>query len=168
MNKKADIWISAILYFALGIIILTLVLAATLPVIEQLKDKNIIIPTKNLMSDLDENLRSIYREGPGSQRTLELTIKKGNFKIDDTNNLITFNLESKFQESEINTTINSGYLTILTTETPQKDIYNVKLELNYSTTLNLASNISQISGSNIFLLKNIGGTTIPTIKITEI
>ena len=168
MNKKADIWISAILYFALGIIILTLVLAATLPVIEQLKDKNIIIQTKNLMSDLDENLRSIYREGPGSQRTLELTIKKGNFKIDDTNNLITFNLESKFQESEINTTINSGYLTILTTETPQKDIYNVKLELNYSTTLNLASNISQISGSNIFLLKNIGGTTIPTIKITEI
>ena len=41
MNKKGDIWVSAILYFGLGIIVIAILLAAGLPVINKLKDKNI-------------------------------------------------------------------------------------------------------------------------------
>ena len=166
MEKKADIWVSAILYFALGVLILTLVLAATLPVIEQLKDKNVIIQTKNLMSDLDENIREVYREGAGSQRTIEITIKEGDFIIE--NNLITFELESTFQESEPGIKIQSGYLTILTEETSQEGTYNVKLKLDYEGILDLESDISQISGSNTLILKNKGGEDKPLIEITEI
>tara|TARA_B100000315_G_C14392896_1_gene502855 strand:- start:171 stop:671 length:501 start_codon:yes stop_codon:yes gene_type:complete len=166
MEKKAGIWISAILYFALGVVILTIVLATTLPIIEQLKNKNVIVQTKNLMSDLDENIRAVYSEGPGSQRTVEITINRGDFIIED--NSISFNLESKFQESETDIPIQSGYLTILTTATSQEDIFNVELKLNYSAIIILESDISQISGSKTLITKNKGGDDKPTIEITEI
>ena len=50
--KKGDIWISAALYFGLGIVVLSLILAAGLPVINKLRDKNIIIQTKEIMFKL--------------------------------------------------------------------------------------------------------------------
>mgnify|MGYP001558011191 FL=1 len=58
MGKKgASIWISAVLYFGIGIIILTILLTAGLPVINKLRDKNIVIQTKQVMHTLDENIR---------------------------------------------------------------------------------------------------------------
>ena len=168
LTKKGDIWVSAVLYFALGVLILGIVLAATLPVIKQLKDKNVIVQTKNLMSDLDENIRSVYREGPGSQRSLEITINKGEFVINDDLNLVSFTMKSSFQESELGVEIQSGRLTILTNETSQQDLYEINLELDYSDILNLTSDVSQISGSNKILIKNKGGQEVPNIEITEI
>ena len=36
IRKRGDIWISAVLYMALGIIVIALILAASLPVIDRL------------------------------------------------------------------------------------------------------------------------------------
>ena len=82
-NKKGDIWVSAVLYFGLGIIVISIILAAGLPVINKLKDKNILIQTKELFNVLDENMLTVISGGPDSQRPIKLDIKKGEIKIND-------------------------------------------------------------------------------------
>ena len=81
-SKKADVWVSAVLYFGLGIIVISLLLAAGLPAINKLRDKNVIIQTKEVFQVLDKNIRDVVRGGPGSQRVVSVDIKKGDFKID--------------------------------------------------------------------------------------
>ena len=71
-SKKADIWISAALYFGLGIIVITIILSAGLPLINRLKDKNTVIETKDVMFKLDTAIREVIRNGPGEQRSLSL------------------------------------------------------------------------------------------------
>ena len=62
MQKKGDVWISAILYFGIGIVIITILLTAGLPVINKLRDKNIIIQTKQVMHTMDDNIREVIKE----------------------------------------------------------------------------------------------------------
>src|SRR3989344_5316859 len=102
--KKSMIWISAVLYIALGIAAISLVLAAGLPLINNLKDKNTIIETKEIMFTIDNTIRQVLSEAPGSRRTLYLEIQKGNLYIDeDGNNKIiwTMKIKALIQEPEI-------------------------------------------------------------------
>src|SRR3990167_9519809 len=89
-NKKGDIWISAVLYFGLGIVVLSLILAAGLPVINKLRDKNIIIQTKDIMFSLDNLIRDVARSGAGEQRAVNLDIKKGQFLINNNHDTINW------------------------------------------------------------------------------
>ena len=94
-NKKGDsVWISAVIYFGVGIIIISILLAAGTPVINKIRDKNIIIQTKQIMTDLDYNIRESVREGPGTQRVLSLDLKQGEFNIDTNNELIYWKYDS--------------------------------------------------------------------------
>ncbi len=86
MQKKGDVWISAVLYFGIGIVMITILLTAGLPVINKLRDKNIIIQTKQVMHTLDDNIREVIKEGPGSQRVVTVNIKKGIINIDQDDN----------------------------------------------------------------------------------
>ena len=81
MQKKGDVWISAILYFGIGIVIITILLTAGLPVINKLRDKNIIIQTKQVMHTMDDNIREVIKEGTGSQRVVTVNIKKGTINV---------------------------------------------------------------------------------------
>lgn len=81
LNKKGDIWISAVLYFGLGIIVLTIILAAGQPVINRIKDKNIVIQTKNVLFKLDDNMNEVITGGPGTQRVVDVTVTKGEFYV---------------------------------------------------------------------------------------
>lgn len=83
LNKKGDVWISVVMYTAIGVIALTLILAAGLPLIQKMRDKNTVAQTKNLMTIVDENIRAVVGEGPGSRRFLSpFEIKSGDFFID--------------------------------------------------------------------------------------
>src|SRR3989338_2571061 len=93
--KKGDVWISAVLYMALGIIILVIVLSVGIPIVNKIRDKNIAINTKELMLDLDRNIRTVYSEGPGSRRPVKLQITKGTFSIDEAANTITWQFTTK-------------------------------------------------------------------------
>ncbi len=175
--KKAQIWVSAILYLAMGVIILTIILATSLPVIKQLKDKNTVVQTKNLMSDLDQNIRAVYSEGPGSRRPLKLTIGSGNFIIDSNNDEIKWTFESSYIESEPNIgEFQEGKLYISTQSTGVEDVYLITLRLDYSPDnnplLDLDSSLSQISGTYDILVSNLGESETlegkPKIQISEI
>src|SRR3989344_9677985 len=99
-NKKGDVWVSAVLYFGLGMVLLTIILAAGTPVVNRLRDKNIVLQTKEVMHTLDSNIREVAREGPGSQRPLAVDIRKGEFLIDRVNNKVEWSYDTKALLSE--------------------------------------------------------------------
>ena len=168
MNKKADIWISAVIYIGLAITILTIVLAAGMPVINKLRDKNIEIQTRDVMSSLDDTIRTVVKEGPGSRRPIKLDIGRGNFIIDEQGSTITWNLESTYLESEPSVVFREGHLSIWTESTPVQETYNIYLQLNYTSLINLTTDITTISGPYDILITNLGGETLPNIHISEV
>ena len=85
MKKKGNIWISAVLYFALGMILLSIILTSGMPVIERLRDKNIALQTKEVFQVMDQKILETAKGGPGNQKVLDLNIKKGTFIIDTEN-----------------------------------------------------------------------------------
>jgi len=160
--KKGDIWISAVLYMALGIIILVIILSVGIPIVNKIRDKNIAINTKELMLDLDRNIRTIYSEGPGSRRPIKLEITKGTFSVSDTTDEITWQFSSKVLLSQPNIAIKEGSLIINSTKGASESDFLTTYTLNYSLILNLSSTAGTnfIAGKNNIILTNIGNNTI--------
>jgi len=85
MNKKGDIWISAALYTAIGIILIGLVLSVGMPFINKVKMRNTLLQTKEVMYNMDNVIREVWNEGLGSRRPIFVEIQEGDFIIyDDT------------------------------------------------------------------------------------
>jgi len=168
--RNGQIWISAVLYLALGIIILTIVLAAGMPVIKNMKDKYTLTQTKEIMVTLDDNIRTVYSEGPGSQRPVKIEIGKGDFLIDDEEDLINWSFISSLQISELNKEIKEDNLIIFTSSTGIEDQYKTDLRLDYSGILDLQyeATTATLSGTHRLLITNTGGDPSPIIKISEL
>lgn len=79
--KKAQIWISAILFILVITVSLTIVLQAGTPIIENLQDKTIFTRQKNLFLALDQHILDIAAEGQGSQRVIPVEIEKGDLEV---------------------------------------------------------------------------------------
>ncbi|MDI6737593.1 MAG: hypothetical protein QME12_03685 [Nanoarchaeota archaeon] len=100
-SKKGDVWISAVLYMALGVIVLTIVLAAGVPMIQKMKDKNSFSQAKTVFYTVNENMKEVINEGPGSRRFLSpFEIKTGEFDIDTTNNQVIWSMKTKAKMME--------------------------------------------------------------------
>jgi len=155
--KSAQIWVSAVIYMALGVIILTLVLTAGIPVVNKIRDKNLVIQTKELMNTLDKNIRTVYSEGPGSKRPIKITIEKGDFIINENNDVIQWSFDSSFQLSESGIEIKEGNLYIRTDKTPE-NTYLINLKLNYSSLVNITTNgaTNNFAGTNKLIITNLG------------
>jgi hypothetical protein len=169
MNSRGGIWVSAILYFAMGVILLTIILAAGLPAISKMKDSYTVRQTKDLMITLDSNIRTIYHEGPGSQRTVNINIGRGEFFIKEADDYIQWDIESSAIISEVDVPIQEGSLQILTSSSGVDDSYGVSLILNYTELgLNLTfGGPDKILGDAEFSLLNGGGDPIQII-ITQL
>lgn len=182
LNKKGDVWVSAVLYFGLGIVVLTLVLSLGMPAVNRLRDKNVATQTKDVFATLDANIRQVARGGPGTQRVLELGLAKGEVKVysaanaekaidstananakkvifgdslvDVTNRVVwTYQLKAALTEPDLQVT--EGNTKILTTGS--KGTYNVRFWLDYEPTVYLkmeGANI--ISGNTKISMKNMG------------
>jgi hypothetical protein len=138
--KRGSIWISAVLYIALGVIVITLVLSAGIPLIKKMKDQNIFSQTKKLMYIIDENIRDVVNEGPGSKRYLSpLEINEGILTINPETNNITWTMittnrlfESNPLSNPKQLTFNEGNLVIWLDETQNEGEYELNLELAYT------------------------------------
>lgn len=160
MQKKGDIWISAVLYFGLGILVLSIILAAGLPVINKLRDKNVIIQTKTVMYTLDQNIREVIKEGPGSQRVVTINIKKGSLTIDnEKSKIIWVYKNSNVIISDPDTPVFEGKLEILTVKTPVTDKYDITISADYSGIAKLVrdpSKSSTLIGISDLVIRNDG------------
>ena len=138
MEKRGAIWVSAVLYMALGIIIISMVLAAGLPAVQKLKDRYTLIQTKDVMLTLDENVRTVFHEGPGSQRVVKLKIDRGIFEViqygsdAENSNQIRWEFSTPVLISEPDQSVSEGNLNITTSSTAIKDSYDISLVLDYS------------------------------------
>jgi len=97
--KRAQIWISAILFILVITVSLAIVLNAGEPLIENLQDKTVFTRQKNLFLSLDENIRDIASEGQGSQRVIPVEIEKGQLEVSDGTLRWAFRTEAKILES---------------------------------------------------------------------
>ena len=163
MLKKGDIWISAVLYIGIGIVAITMILGAALPMIENLKDKNTIEDTKNLIYVLDKNIRAVASEGPGSQRELNpFIVNKGNFYIDfnDTDS-INWSITTKAFYIENDATIQEGSIDISSMATNIKGENIVTLGTHYDKlNLSLQGDLQNpFLGTYTLVVKNTGSYT---------
>jgi hypothetical protein len=179
MNKKGAIWISAVLYIALGIILISMILAAGLPAVQKMKDKYTVKQTKDLMLVFDENIRVVDHEGPGSQRVIKLKIGRGLFDINEGGNNITWSLNTKVPISEPSSEnslidVFEGNLKINTIKTAIEKQYKINLILEYGEGIDLeldGDTQSTLSGTFRLSILNTGheeGEMANVIKLTLI
>jgi hypothetical protein len=83
MSKKGDIWIAAILYIMIITVIMTLVLQAGVPIINDLQDRTTFTRSKNTFLQLNQQIIDISHEGVGSQRVVPIEIEKGTLELSD-------------------------------------------------------------------------------------
>ncbi len=143
------------LYIALGTIVVTMLLVAGMPVINKIRDRNIILQSKDVMLGINNAVRTVVREGPGSQRSIIIDIGKGNLAIDDNLDEVIWSMESKtiFTEPEI--PVREGDLQLLTEKSNIAGSYNIKIELSYNTIdLRLAGNNNLVGRHNLIIRNN--------------
>lgn len=176
MMRQAQIWISAVLYLALGVIVISLILAASIPVIDKLKDRNNVAETKELLLTLDDTIRIVGREGPGSRRELTpLTLTKGKLFIEDDQDVIRWELRTSAVILELGVNIREGPLSLLLAPTPVKEEYLMTVVVNYTDVFDLqldSAYQSPFSGHYSAMISHSGafstssrGETIPLITI---
>ena len=173
MQKKGDIWISAVLYFGLGIVVISILLAAGLPVINKLRDKNVVIQSKQVMHTLDQNIREVVKEGPGSQRVVTINIKKGVFVLDDKNSLVIWQYNnSKVLISDPGIPVFEGKLNIITSNAAVKNTYNIQIYTDYSGLVNVirpAGKTGTMTGISDLVIRNegAGANGLINVRISE-
>ena len=79
--KKAQIWVSAVLYVLMTTILMVVVLEAGVPLLNDMKDKSIFVQTKDNFVSLSQHIEEVSSSGPGSQRLVPIEIKKGYLSI---------------------------------------------------------------------------------------
>lgn len=97
-GKKSEIWISAILYVLVVVVIMVLVLEAGLPILKGIRDKSSFNRARDIMAALDQQIRDIASEGQGSRRVLPIEISKGELKVEDSKLRWKIETESKVIE----------------------------------------------------------------------
>ncbi|MFC1753047.1 hypothetical protein ACFL96_06590 [Thermoproteota archaeon] len=126
MNRKAQIWISAILFILVITVSLTIVLQAGGPVINNLQDKTVFTRQKNLFLALDQNIRDIAAEGQGSQRVIPVEIEKGQLEVTDGTLRWAFRTDAKILESGSEIDLGNLYIT------SNSDVYTEETNVTYT------------------------------------
>ena len=106
-SKLSQIWVETVTYTLIGLAIIGILLAATKPKIDKLKDKMIIEQTIDSMNKIDSKIYEVQR-APGNKRVLNVKISKGRFIIDAAEDKLKWVLKSKYQYSEEGTPISLG------------------------------------------------------------
>ena len=136
--RKSEVWVSAVLYMSLGIILVTLILAAGLPLANKMRDRNTVVQTKALMYDIDQNIREVINEAPGSRRYISpVIIDSGKLVIDADANQVKWSMLTGNKMMEPDIVFKEGVLNIKLSETSVIDEYIMELWLDYSSLADL-------------------------------
>jgi type II secretory pathway pseudopilin PulG len=109
-SKKADIWISAVIYVLVAVTAMVIILAATQPLIARMKDKAAFSKQKDTMTSLDDQISSVASEGAGSQRVVPVDISGGMIVVKD--NGLSYSLETESKVVEPGSNVQLGHLSI--------------------------------------------------------
>ena len=169
-RKRGQVWVETVIYTLIAFVMIGLVLAYAKPEIEKLQDKAIIEQSIALVKDIDSTILTMG--GQGNQRLIELGIKKGVLKIDGVEDLIVFEIESKYTYSEPGTDISDGNLIIHTGKRGKFNIVNLTRDYSeeYNITYQGKDELKSLSKASIpykLLISNKGGDkTVIDIEIS--
>ena len=138
-EKQGQIWISAILFLSIGVMIIVLMLSAIMPVVDRLADRNTLSSTKNLLLEIDETIKTVAREGPGSQRNLDITLNKGELYFQNDTYQIKWIMETESELMEKGIDIPEGNIVQHLNATRVDQISNLMLWITsdkYNTSIN--------------------------------
>jgi len=157
MNKKGQIWISAALYTALGIILIGLVLSVGMPFISKIQMRNTLKQTEKVMFDIDKVIREVWNEGLGSKRPIFVEIQEGDFLINEKEITWTVISEDKLGiEPDLpdDKKIRKGNLIMSSTQLGQG--YEIELKLEYDAiNLETTSETMQLSGGYNLVIEKV-------------
>ncbi|MBI2136950.1 hypothetical protein HYU12_00345 [Candidatus Woesearchaeota archaeon] len=152
-QRKGAIWVSAVIYVMIAVVVLAIVLEGGLPLIKGLNEKNAFTKVQNLLVSLDKQIQQIASEGQGSQRVIPLEITDGELKIEDQK--LRWKLETESKLIEPNTRVEQGNLVIATgvdvTATTEGNFFiieNSRIKANFSK-IGTSDNYSAINTSGI-------------------
>lgn len=92
-TRKAQIWISVIIYTMVALLALLLLLNTGLPILTEMRDRSSFNKIKDIMLDLDKHITDISGQGEGSQSSVSFEIRDGEIKfIDDS---LVWEIETK-------------------------------------------------------------------------
>ena len=111
-HKKSQIWISAVLYILIAAIAMVIILQAGIPLLNKMRDRTTFERSKGVLSNIDQKIIEVAAEGQGSQRVVPVDIREGNIIVDETNNKLKWELETKSEVIEPRTSLQLGNLKI--------------------------------------------------------
>lgn len=160
--KKGEIWVSAALYTALGLILITVILSVGMPFVNKIKDRNTVLQTKNILIEMDKLIREVELEGVGSRRPFFIEIQDGDFKIEEegANERIIWTvisdenlgIESGESVGQAGPLIQEGDINIQSTRVGQG--YEISMWLDYKGDIDIRSNFKQLSGQYNLIIEH--------------
>ncbi len=174
-SSRGAIWVSAVLFMAVSVVIISLLLSAALPLIESMKQRNILAETKHLLTVVDESIRTVAREGPGSQRDVHLTIDAGKLIINQDDDTLLWEMVVSDKLIEPGYVITEGQLRLYLATTPVKNKYKMNITLSYADTVDLLldtqyqnpffGKYTAIIAHNSSYATSSTGTSMPQVKV---
>ena len=125
MNKRGQIWVETVIYTLIAFVLIGLVLAFAKPKIEELKDKSILEQSIEMMEDLDLIIKEVIQAGTGNKRVIKIAIRKGNLRLDGSDDKLLFEFEGKYIYSEPGESIQRGNLIVITEEVGKLGLVNI-------------------------------------------
>jgi type II secretory pathway pseudopilin PulG len=114
-KKRAQVWVETVVYTLIGITIMGILIAATAPRIEKMKDSALIEQSIGSLEDINKVIYGTYTSGTGNQRSINIDIGKGKLIIDASNDKIYWEMESSFEYSQSGISTSAGIVNVTTT-----------------------------------------------------
>lgn len=138
MNKRGSVWVSALLYLALGLVLIGIVIGIASPIVSRISERNVFKQTKDVMFSIDHAVNEVVNEGPGSRRYLStVEIREGSLDVDAFSDTITWTFDTTSKLIEPDIVFQEGPLTILLQEGVGKGQYVLSMNMSYSDSANL-------------------------------
>ncbi len=152
-RRKGAIWISAVLYVLIAVVIMIIVLEAGLPLIKSLNEKSAFTRIRDTLVSLDKQIQQVASEGQGSQRIIPLEITDGEFKVEEQKIRWKLETDSKIVESKTrvelgNLVVASGVDVSASSIGDYFIVENSRISVNFSK-IGSQSNFSDINTSAI-------------------
>lgn len=132
-KKNGQVWVETVIYTLIGLAVIGMLLLASKPKIEEMKDKLVIEQTIKSISTISDKIYEVQM-APGNRRVIDLKISKGKFYINSTANEIGWRIESNYKYSQLDSVVDLGNMKVLTTEGAP---YLVKISSAYTINLTL-------------------------------
>ncbi len=112
MRKGVSPLIAGVIYTALVVTTVTLVITLGLPQLDRVTESTLYLNVREGMSNLDKAIETVASEGRGSVRIVPLEIRDGILSIDQSNDMVRYELETTSEIVSPKTAVKFGNLII--------------------------------------------------------